>query len=763
MEKLNFNKKINMFRFAVFASFLSMVTLLNAQSLENQDRVKIKTLQELIKKCEKNKLDVLKEKMTVRTAEVFLKYANWDEANIPINTSSFQQVPIYKKNASKLATDLPDFERSEINLMLDEAIQNINLILSGAIIRKPTPDIDWSKVSLVKDQLIYNNRPVFLSDYTWKPKVTELTQYFGDLDGFFLTPSLVVNDNGEINKKAINELKAKPDGSIGFIFMNHKNVPQWAKDKYTDFEVGKRLYTEYDIDNPGAREMQSMLLKGTVPYIAGKKYSQLGYMLCNEPHWNTVANTWATGLVSNFTIDKFKKWLEEKHGTIADLNKRWGTNFSDFSQVKLQIPIAESLHGTPQWYDWMSFNMYRVTDWFTFLKTEVRKYDPKAKVHIKVIPKMWSENKVDHGLDFEALTNLSDIIGNDASSGNSFFRANDNKWSDKYAMDWRELSTSYDFLKSVSPDKIIFNTEAHFLSTTRSRDLYLKPEYARAAYWLATMEGLNASQTWYWSRREDGSFKKEDDKGYAGSNNQQPRIINEVASTMMDLNSYSEDIEAIQELKKPLRIFYSKTSAIIKITHMDDIFPIYESLYFNGLPIGYATKGIIDKQDNKGWEAILVYKTEFVTKDELNALQSYLNNGGTILIDSVSLKKNEYGQELPKLNQGNGHLIMTNSLNDMSSKAMKIVDEKGLLPEVTVTETNSVGDKGCVWRCVKNKTGNNVLSIVNLGKSDAKLNINLKGATRGVDCKDLLKEISVSSTPTLKPYEVYFVEVTKKK
>lgn len=737
--------------------------LIFSQSLENQGRAKIKTLQELINKSDKKKLDVLKEKMTIRTAEVFYKYAAWDEKNVDINTKSFQLVPTYKNDAASIAADLANFERKEINLMLDEAIDNIKLLLSGAIVRKPTPNIDWTKVSLVGDQLMFNKRPVFLSDYTWKPNLPELKEFFGDLDGFFITPSYVINDKGLINKNKTQELQSKPDGSIGFIFMNHKGVPAWSKDKYPNFEVGKRLYTEYDIDNPGAREMQSMLLKGTVPYMAGKKYSELGYMLCNEPHWNTVAKTWASGVVSEYTTAKFKKWLQDKHANIAILNKIWGTNFVDFNSVQLEIPMLESLRGTPQWYDWMSFNMFRVTDWFAFLKSETQKYDPQAKVHIKLIPNMWSENKVDHGLDFEALTELSGIIGNDASSANSYFRPGRDSWKEKYAIDWRELATSYDFFKSVSPEKINFNTEGHFLSTVRFRDLYLKPEYARAAYWLAHIQGLNACQTWYWSRREDGSSRDKEDKGYAGSNNHQPRIVNEVASTMMDLNSYSEEIAAMQRMKKPLRIFYSKTSAINKTEHLDDIFSIYESLYFNGLSMGYATQNIIEKQNNKDWEVILVSKTEFVTADELKALQAYLNNGGTILMDKVSLKKNEYGQSLPELKAGKGNIIFTNSIEEMRDKAMEIVAKKGLLSDIKVTETNSTQTKGCVWRVIKNAKGNNVLSVVNLGKNSATLKIEYANSTMKLSCKDLLKGIETSNQPTLKPYDVYFVEITEKK
>jgi len=46
-----------------------------AQNLEQDAKQKITKLEKLIKKAEKKKIDVQKEKMTVRTAELFLKYA----------------------------------------------------------------------------------------------------------------------------------------------------------------------------------------------------------------------------------------------------------------------------------------------------------------------------------------------------------------------------------------------------------------------------------------------------------------------------------------------------------------------------------------------------------------------------------------------------------------------------------------------------------------------------------------------------------------
>ena len=765
-------KKYYLFRKnLVLVVCLLLTGILFSQDLEKEAQQKIKTLEKLIKQADKKNIDVLKEKTTIRTAEIFLKYANWDENNVAENTKAFSLVPSYKKEATKMAEDLANFERNDVNIMLDKAIITLQNILDKKAFRKNSPNIDWAKVTVEKDQLTFNNRPVFLADYTWKPKTKELNEFHGNQDGFFITPTYVTKEDGTINPKKLEELQSKPNGSLGFIFMNHKGVPKWAEEKFgPNFSMREDTYTAYDIDNPGAREIQTKLLEKVVPIMAGKKYSELGYMLVNEPHFYTYTDAkkqklpWASGGASQFTIEKFKVWLSKKHQNIAALNSIWNTNYNDFKDVKIEIPIDISLHGTPIWYDWTAFNMDRVTNWYAFLKSEIIKHDADAKVHLKIMPSLWTDNNRAHGIDLEALTELSGIIGNDSGADHTYTYGKPHDWQEHYAFEWRELCMGFDFMKSVSPDKINFNSELHYLSTVRSRNLYLDPNFTRASFWLAHSYGMTASQIWYWPREADGAISKKatNDKGYAGSNNQQPRVTNEVAMTLIDLNANAEEIMSIQRQAKPLRIFYSKTTAINKENHMEDLFKLYENLNFEGTPIGFVTKDIINKQNHKNWEVVLIYNTPFVTVDELNALQNYLNSGGTIIVDTVSLLKNEYGKSHTKLVSGNGKIINSNTALEIKNKAIAILKDKKLQSEIAVSETNTLNKKGCIWRVVKNEAGNNVLSIVNVGKFDASLKITLKG-NENIICKDLINGINVSSTPVLKPNEVYFVEVISKK
>lgn len=753
-------------KFYLFICLILGVGQLHAQTLEDQANQKITELEVLITAAEKEGIDTTPEKTTVRTAEVFLKYANWDEANKPTNVDYFKLVPIYADTATQAAESLPDHERREIIKMLDESAAYLTKLIAGEVIRKPGHQFDWSTAEHQGDQIVADGRPVFLSDYTWKPATADLTEYHGNEDGFYISPSHVSNQEGDLNTWMLNDLTTKESGTLGFIFLNNKGVKQWAEDAYgPGFIMREDTYTGFDIDNPGAKEMMGKLLEGVVPTMDNNKYSELGYMLCNEPHFYTNKsggkNTWASGPVSEYSKDKFRTWLEGVHGSIATLNTLWGTSFASFDDVTIEIPIDLSLRGTPMWYDWATFNNYRVTEWYKWLKAEIRKYDPDAKVHLKIMPNLWTENERNHGIDMEALTEMSEIIGNDAGAAYKIMWGH-SEWEEHYQFEWREMCMGHDFYKSVSPNKIMFNTEAHFLSTVVSRDMNQDPRYARATFWMAHTQGLTASQTWFWARQEDGSIRDGSGNGYAGSNNQQPRIVNEVAHTMYDINAYAEEVLAMQRQRKPIRIFYSESSAFNKSKHMDDVFELYEDLNFEGVPLGFATKNIIESQDKSLWDVILVHKTEYVTEAELAALQSYLNAGGTVIVDAASLQKNEYGQALSTSLSG-GNLMTAGSSEDMAQKAMTLIESKGNTPGVTLTETNTAGFKGCIWKCITNADGNQVVSIVNTGKVDAKVNLALNGATKGTTLKDLFKGIDIPNDQVLQPYDMLFVEVRDEK
>jgi beta-galactosidase len=210
------------------------------------------------------------------------------------------------------------------------------------------------------------------------------------------------------------------------------------------------------------------------------------------------------------------------------------------------------------------------------------------------------------------------------------------------------------------------------------------------------------------------------------------------------------------------KVDYSKAKlhgdAINRKTYMADVRANYESVFFEGIPLGFATTGILHEEDPSDWDAILIWQTETVTLKEFQAMQDYLNRGGTVIIDAMSFQKDEYGREHGQLRQGRGYLHIVDALPDMKQQALMIVAAKRGLPKVRVKEICSLGFKGCVWRCIKNRKGNHVLSIVNLGKSESRLDIQIKNAPKNAVWRDLLTRVVVEPNLTVAPHEVVFIE-----
>jgi len=716
-----------------FVSLILLSMASQAQTLSDKVQHEIPRLEHLVKVAHKKGISTVKEQTALATAEVFSTYADWDSKHISFNKDNFSLLPPYNKDPMKWATLLPDFERQEILTMLIDAQEELSAVLDGQIRRLPSPDVDWSKLSVEQDHISYENKPVFLADWTWKPKNKLYSKYFGNLDGFLISLADLKYDNGSISvsKSKLEALKDKGEGTLGFIFMNHNNIPSWIKKKYPELLDGPGIkYTMYDISNPQARALQHDLIKHFVPQMAGKRYSKLGYMLCNEPHWNCIDNTWASCPISDYAYDAFREWLKKRHQCIDSLNVLWNSHYTSFAAIDGPKMMSSDQRGTPMYLDFMLFNQDRVTDWFDFLQSEIKKYDPEAKTHIKIMPNLWSDNKRDSGIDLEALTAQSGIIGNDASTCGAHLWGKPMEWEKTYSFDWAEPVMGYDFMKSVSPNKIIFNTEGHFLSTGKSRDLYMTKEYVRCNYWLATIHGLTATQTWYWARTEDGSPRKKlDYKGYVASNNYQPRVVNEVHVTMNDLNAVGDTIIAFQRQRKPIRLFYSKVSAINESDYMTTIFHTYQQTFFNGYPIGFVTSNILKTQDFSSWDVVLVTKTPSVFPQEMDALQNYIDAGGTVIIDQQSLLTDEYHRPLGrKLKSTKGKVIEVKIPSQVASHAldwMKI--NRKHLPLSVQEENVQAGpfSKTCSWRVIPGKDRTYAVNIINIGKAAKKITITM--------------------------------------
>jgi beta-galactosidase len=729
-----------------------------AQSIED----KITSLKALITEAENQQIDAEREKMTLRTAEQFLIWADLDEANQVTNEAFYAVHPVYKSDPAMHAAALPVFERDSVDTLLSDSIEELTAVNAGDIVRKPAVVADFSKVELNDGQFWQDGKPVFIASYTWKTDEKGTNKYFGNLSSQYIAPNHIINKQLEVNPWALADVQAKKDDNrIGQVFVSHSAIPRWAKENYTDFTVGERLFSKFDIDNPGARVLYSAMIDAFAPELKGQRSTELGYMLFNEPSFFTEEGKWNSGPVSNSTMAKFRLWLADKHGEIASLNNLWNTTFSDFDSVELAIPIASNLKGTPIWFDWARFNQARVVEWFVFLNDEIKKHDSDAKTHIKLMPWLWNKNARDHGMDFEALLELGDIIGFDAHSSYS------HTWKtleflNDHSFDWQSSSMSFDFFSSIQPEQLLWDSENHFLMSSGFQPKDLNPDYVASIFWLAATHGLSGTSTWVWGRDADGATLNRG--GYSSSHivaaSQQPLALHAVTRTFMELSAHGEDIALLQHQNKPIRLFYSETSAIVQSSYMTSIHDSYKHLYFDGLALGFVTKNILDKKADN-WSLVVISDSEYVTDQEFAAIQAYVERGGVVYKDAKSLKYNEYGVEREALiSSGTGMVETFNGESDLHGKVMAKATAEKLLPAFELQQSNGEGTKTVAWRNAKRDDGTLISSLVNTGKSVASVNLSSRDAGFELTASDLMIGQGASLNFELKPMESRFLALT---
>ncbi|MFI2856288.1 S-layer homology domain-containing protein [Paenibacillus sp. JSM ZJ436] len=763
---------------------------LSAAELKARIQSKISELEALILQAQARKLDTEREKGAVWFAKEYDKYADWDEKNIDVNKKMFGVIPSYSpggKSPEELAQELPEFQRTEVIALLDTAIAELTGVLNGSIVRRPVRLVDWDGIELKGSNFYSEGKPVFLHDYFSKPldvpkdNATLYNDYLGKIDlPKSINPSFVSDEKGTPTADKYGDLQNRPSNNMGYTILWHDPAPAWATSKHGEtLRDGITTFTKYDINHPEIRSIWSHVLKQTGPITSGKPYTELGYLLANEPHWFLEKGHWATPRkangqegISDLALKQFAEWLEERHQTLSNLNALWGTSYASFdAAAQSVIPMDKKYKGTPIGYDVSLFNMERGTEWLGFLHEQVKANDPQANTHIKIMPDLFVEDNRTHGIDFEKLTEMVDIIGDDAKTRKENFKSTGQAedWKEHYSYMWKELAMSYDFMSSVSPDKAHINSEVHFLSTVAYRDLYMKPEYVRNTYWLATLLGMDAGFTWFWGRNPDGSIENRLMttsvqgllESYPGTVAQQPRVANELSKTMMDLNAFSEEIVKFQEQRKPVRIFYSETAAINDTHYMEDQFELYEALFFNGVPVGFVTASMLEKQPHSSWDAVVIRKTEEVTDAEFEALQSYLNAGGTVITDDASLKLTQYKKpRTASLTQGSGVLYQPadTSPASLAKQAFTVLEQQGSLSPVKLMETNPSNQRGAMWRVVPQGDDRYMMTVVNLGKHEASLQAAMAG-NAAFTVTDMMTGQSLGTSWTLKPEGVMLLEL----
>ena len=605
----------------------------------------------------------------LQTAKFFFEYLSWELQNPEITKDALMgNQTIVVRGASSTAVNtgvkIDSFERDRryqhhINAELTGSMQVLDQALARLEKRGNWPvtrDINWSQMKFKDGYFRINERPVFSGGFNvlaeslvdaekhpeWAEKDKTLLPIFlkkmqalgvGIVNFKIHLPSLVMKD-GSIDRASIQtfsdtiqhhaQLGFQVDVRFGWDGDNEVLEHFWpGLTKYFGHSV------PLDIDHPGAKIMTSKVLDVLLPELQKHK-AIVSWDMANEPGF--YLNKW-----SPYGLDEYHAWLAEQYQSVQQLNAVWKTSYSAFEAIPLVTKNRKDQQcSAGEWYDRVTFQNRRVTRFFGYVQSEIRKYFPDATIHMKAQDNssLGPKSKaVTDGIDREMLTPYVSLQGVDTRPlpVTEPRMAARNYDESIYGFHWLGQSFLYDYLTSLVPQRSVIDFEYHAFSINKIRIPDMPQKHSSAALWLAHLHGQISNVTWYWHRRfGPNPFPHGKSRlWFYGSISTQPLVAAEYFQTMMKLNAFSEEVEALATHPiGPVRILVSKPSYIQNQAHIDALHRVYEATCFSGLRVGFVTEQMLEAGGvPDGCKLIIVPDAQYVSAAALNVLDKSREDG----------------------------------------------------------------------------------------------------------------------------------------
>jgi hypothetical protein len=452
-------------------------------------------------------------------------------------------------------------------------------------------------------------------------------------------PNSVLVGEEEVSTGVIDEyLKqldraAKAGVAVNLLISPHY-FPKWALEKWPHLANAHGGFLGFDVHAPEARAVQEKFLRTAIPKIC-RHPALHSICLSNEPIFTDAEKSEPVRV-------KWHAWLRARHGTIATLNERWGSDYADFDAIPVPPPRFEP---TPIVYDFTTFNCEAFAEWHAWMASIVRELAPDVPLHAKIMICAVLDRHA-HGpwsVSPQWFAELSDYNGNDAWKNYSP--------GGLWANGWLTEQMGYDFQRSMA-DKPVFNSENHLIPD-RNTD-YVPPAHIANVFWQGAVHGQSSTTTWVWER----CFDYVSDT--SGSILHRPACTEAMGRTGLDLMRLAPEVTALQKAPAQVALVWSHASLVAGQDYLTMLQRTYEGLNFCGLRIGliteqqladYAQTGKLP-EPLKQLKVIAAPAVNRTPASTLAALEKFQDQGGTVLAIGDCFTQDEYGKarkEVPSI------------------------------------------------------------------------------------------------------------------
>lgn len=580
-------------------------------------------------------------------------------------------------------------------------------------------------------------RPVFFTGYGHFGRVVSDMEKWPELGANIIqielgSPSVFpregVTDDAPVRRVVGILDRARKSGVAVCLLISPHYFPDWALNKWPHLRKHRDGFLQYCLHAPEGQELLRRFVATTVGPL--KDHPALhSICLSNEPVNQEEP--------CDFARTDWHNWLRQRHGDLAQLNRRYGTNYKSFTEVPLPDPFR-ARPALPVWIDYVRFNQEFFAHWHALLADAVHRAAPGVPVHAKAMT--WTflnDGDVAYGVDATLFGSFSDINGNDAVNFHG-------SGLEEFAQGWQSNAMGHDLQRSVR-DAPVFNTENHIIVDRETRDV--PPEHVRSALWQAAVHGQSATTIWVWDRTRDPR------SDFAGSILERPACVEAVGIVGHDLNRAAIEVTALQQARPQVLLLHS-TSSLVWDTgrHTECRGQLYAALVFSGLKVGFITERQLEQ--GKVPDAPVVFAPDVVHLSDPAASTLRKFPGKLVLVGANDvLGRDDYGQSRAGTFDAEQleWRYSKNSWRDLWRELPARLAAWNVRPAVELRTRGGERPWGVEW-CTVSTPGGLIVNLCN-ERNDA-VTLTMTRGQGGGPFRDVLTGEPVRPALTLKPLEV---------
>ncbi|HUW55735.1 MAG TPA: beta-galactosidase trimerization domain-containing protein [Planctomycetota bacterium] len=355
-----------------------------------------------------------------------------------------------------------------------------------------------------------------------------------------------------------------------------------------------------------------------------------------------------------YSGEKFRKWLERKYGTVAELNKVWKTDLKTLNDVTMPSYHWATPENNPaKYHDWGEFNLWRFTDFMKWAKSEMLKHVPGALTTTgggePFGAGFWRQ-----GIDEEALMNegVCDI------------------WLSETGSRALGVTSVMDLQRSLTAEpKLILDPEYHARPNT---------------CFLMFLHGCGVMDYWWWPSSLPGEFY---DSSMKHSQLLTLPEVEAVMETALDVRRMAKVIAPFPDAKASIALLYPRASLIQKFPAAEghktpytiEVERTYGAAVRLDTPVGFASSKRIREDVLKEFKVLVVPGARYVNAEVWEKIKQWVTGGGTLVVTPTSLVADEYLRKRNYLNEIGIEILAEELPEFMAGEAKRGIDQSGEL------------------------------------------------------------------------------------